>query len=148
MLKAESARIRTEEEVQIAEQNRDRQVIVARKNKERTDAVESERIEKDRLLEVTERERVVGTGRHRKRQGDRSRETEHPGSHSRACGGRAVGGGRAGADQGYGAVRRRGSTETRPGDQGRNDGPGGAGQGRSKRPKRPSRPPNCVPSRS
>lgn len=59
-LKAESARIRTEEEVQIAEQNRDRQVIVARKNKERTDAVESERIEKDRLLEVTERERIVG----------------------------------------------------------------------------------------
>ncbi|QDT29327.1 Inner membrane protein YqiK [Gimesia panareensis] len=59
-LKAESARIRTDEELSVAEENKLRQIIVAQKNKERTDAVETERVEKDRLLEVTERERVVG----------------------------------------------------------------------------------------
>ncbi len=58
-LKAERARITTEEEVSIADENKDRQIIVARKSKERTDAVETERVEKDRLLEATERERVV-----------------------------------------------------------------------------------------
>ncbi|HUG89727.1 MAG TPA: SPFH domain-containing protein [Planctomycetaceae bacterium] len=59
-LRSERARIITEEEVAVAEENKLRQVIVARKSKERTDAVESERVEKDRLLEVTERERVFG----------------------------------------------------------------------------------------
>ncbi|WP_390621025.1 flotillin family protein [Gimesia alba] len=59
-LKAESARIRTDEELAIAEENKLRQVIVAEKSKQRTDAVETERVEKDRLLEVKERERVVG----------------------------------------------------------------------------------------
>ncbi|MCH2215455.1 MAG: flotillin family protein [Flavobacteriales bacterium] len=58
-LKSEKARIATDEEVQIAEENKQRQVIVAAKNKERTAAVESERVEKDRLLEVTERQRIV-----------------------------------------------------------------------------------------
>ena len=58
-LKAESQRIITEEELKIAEENKDRQIIVARKNKERTEAIETERVEKDRLLEVTERERIV-----------------------------------------------------------------------------------------
>jgi hypothetical protein len=58
-LKSESARIATEEKVQIAEENKQRQVIVAAKNKERTDAVETERVIKDRDLEATERERVV-----------------------------------------------------------------------------------------
>lgn len=58
-LKSERARITTEEEVAIANQNKDRQVIVAMRNKERTDQVEKERVEKDRMLEVTERERVV-----------------------------------------------------------------------------------------
>ncbi|WP_417384990.1 flotillin family protein [Gimesia sp.] len=59
-LKAESARIRTDEELAIAEENKLRQVIVAEKSKQRTEAVENERVEKDRLLEVTERSRVVG----------------------------------------------------------------------------------------
>ena len=59
-LKAETARIRTDEELAIAEENKLRQVIVAEKSKQRTEAVETERVEKDRLLEVTERERVVG----------------------------------------------------------------------------------------
>lgn len=59
-LKAERARISTEEELEVAEQNKLRQVIVASRNKERTDAIEKERVEKDRMLEVTERERIVG----------------------------------------------------------------------------------------
>ncbi|MFD0992297.1 flotillin family protein [Tenacibaculum geojense] len=58
-LKSESARIATEEKVQIAEENKQRQVIVAEKNKLRTEAVEIERVEKDRMLEATERERIV-----------------------------------------------------------------------------------------
>lgn len=58
-LKSESARISTEEKLQIAEENKQRQVIVAAKNKERTDVVEAERVLKDRDLEATERERVV-----------------------------------------------------------------------------------------
>lgn len=58
-LRAEMVRIRTEEEIAIAEENKARQVIVAAKNRERTEAVENERVEKDRLLELTERERIV-----------------------------------------------------------------------------------------
>ena len=57
--KSEAARIMTEEEIQIAEENKLRQILVAARNKERTDAVELERVERDRMLEVTERERVV-----------------------------------------------------------------------------------------
>jgi uncharacterized membrane protein YqiK len=59
-LKSEAARIRTSEELGVAEENKDRQIVVARMSKERTQAVETERVEKDRLLEVTERERIVG----------------------------------------------------------------------------------------
>jgi uncharacterized membrane protein YqiK len=58
-LKSERARIATEEEVAIATENKDRQILVALRNKERTDQVEAERVEKDRALEQTERERVV-----------------------------------------------------------------------------------------
>jgi uncharacterized membrane protein YqiK len=58
-LKSESARIATEEKLQVAEENMQRQVIVAAKNKERTTVVETERVEKDRMLEATERERIV-----------------------------------------------------------------------------------------
>lgn len=59
-LRSEQARIVTEEEIAVAEQNKERQVIVAQRNKERTDAVELERVQKDRMLEATERERIVG----------------------------------------------------------------------------------------
>jgi uncharacterized membrane protein YqiK len=59
VLRSETARIATEEEVQVAEENKLRQIIVAEKNKDRTDKVETERVEKDRGLEATERERVV-----------------------------------------------------------------------------------------
>jgi len=58
-LKGERARIATEEDIAITEENKNRQIIVAQRNKERTDQVEAERVEKDRLLEVTERQRVV-----------------------------------------------------------------------------------------
>jgi uncharacterized membrane protein YqiK len=57
--RAELARIATDEEIAVADENRLRAIIVAQKNKERTDAVETERVEKDRGLEITERERVV-----------------------------------------------------------------------------------------
>lgn len=57
--KSETARIATEEKVKVAEENMERQIIVAAKNKQRTDAVETERVEKDRMLEATERERIV-----------------------------------------------------------------------------------------
>ena len=59
-LKAETARISAEEEIKVRDENKQRQIIVAMRNKERTDKVEIERVEKDRLLEATERERVVG----------------------------------------------------------------------------------------
>ena len=57
--RAETARITAEEEIAIAEENKLRSIIVAAKNKECTDAVETERVEKERGLEKTERERVV-----------------------------------------------------------------------------------------
>lgn len=57
--RSELARIAADEEIAIAEENRLRAIIVAAKSKERTDAVETERVEKDRGLEVAERERVV-----------------------------------------------------------------------------------------
>jgi len=57
--RAESARITADEEIAIAEENKLRAIIVAAKSKERTDAVETERVEKDRGLEIAERERVV-----------------------------------------------------------------------------------------
>ena len=59
-LEAERARIGTEEEIGIAEENKSRQILVAQRNKEKTDAVELERVNRDRDLEITERLRVVG----------------------------------------------------------------------------------------
>ncbi|MFU7558550.1 flotillin family protein [Stieleria sp. JC731] len=59
-LESERARIATEEEIGVATQNKDRQVLVAQRNKEKTDAVELERVNRDRDLEATERLRVVG----------------------------------------------------------------------------------------
>jgi uncharacterized membrane protein YqiK len=59
-LASERAKIATDEEIGIANENKDRQILVAQRNKERTDQVELERILRDRALEATERERVVG----------------------------------------------------------------------------------------
>ena len=57
--KSERARISTEEELGVAEENKLRQILVAQKAKEKTDAVETERVARERGLEATERERVV-----------------------------------------------------------------------------------------
>ena len=59
-LESERARIATEEELGVAEENKLRQVLVAQRSKEKTDAVELERVNRDRDLEMTERLRVVG----------------------------------------------------------------------------------------
>lgn len=75
-LKAEQTHISVEEELQVLGQNKDRQIIVAQRNKERTDAVEKERVEKDRLMEVTERERIVSLARIAR---DREIETQQKG---------------------------------------------------------------------
>ncbi|MDT8391326.1 MAG: flotillin family protein [Lentisphaeria bacterium] len=58
-LKSESARIATDEELAVAEENKLRQIEIAAKAKERTIAVETERVERDRQLEAVERERAV-----------------------------------------------------------------------------------------
>jgi uncharacterized membrane protein YqiK len=58
-LKAELARVKTDEEIEVAEQNKERQVIVALKAKESTDAVETERVDRKRLLERTEKEKLI-----------------------------------------------------------------------------------------
>ncbi len=58
-LKAELARVKTEESIEVAEQNKERQVIVAEKAKESTDAIETERVDRKRLLEKTEKEKLV-----------------------------------------------------------------------------------------
>jgi flotillin len=59
-LESERARIQTTEELGVAEENMKRQVLVAQRNKEKTDAVEQERVTRDRDLEATERMRLVG----------------------------------------------------------------------------------------
>lgn len=58
-LKAQTAAMRTEESLGIQAQNKDREIAVAEKNRERVIAIESERIEKDRQLEVVDRDRAV-----------------------------------------------------------------------------------------
>ena len=57
--KSEIARIAADEELAIAEENKQRQVIVALRNKERTDGVELERVERERMIEQIERERIT-----------------------------------------------------------------------------------------
>ncbi|MFF4712432.1 SPFH domain-containing protein [Streptomyces eurythermus] len=56
-LRAQSAFLRTEEQLGVQRENQAREVAVAAKNRERVVAVENERVEKDRLLEVIARER-------------------------------------------------------------------------------------------
>ncbi len=57
--KSEKARIATEEELGVAEENKQRQIIIAAKNRERADKVETERVMREQQLEATERERLV-----------------------------------------------------------------------------------------
>ncbi|MFC4058222.1 flotillin family protein [Planomonospora corallina] len=62
-LKASTADLRTEEQLGIQRENQAREIEVAAKNRERVIAIESERIEKDRLLEVIARERETELSR-------------------------------------------------------------------------------------
>jgi uncharacterized membrane protein YqiK len=71
-LKADTAFIRTEEQLGIQTENKAREIAVAEKNRERVIAVETERIEKDRLLEVIARERETSL-----RMIEKDKELEH-----------------------------------------------------------------------
>lgn len=62
-LRAQSAFLRTEEQLGVQRENQAREVAVAEKNRERVIAIESERIEKDRMLEVIARERETALTR-------------------------------------------------------------------------------------
>ncbi|CAL9539305.1 SPFH domain-containing protein [Streptomyces sp. enrichment culture] len=56
-LRAQTAFLRTEEQLGVQRENQAREIAVAAKNRERVIAVENERIEKDRMLEAIGRER-------------------------------------------------------------------------------------------
>ncbi|WNJ19791.1 flotillin family protein [Pontibacter sp. G13] len=58
-LKADAARIERERQIMIEEENKMRDIIVAKKNKERTEAVEQEKVVRERDLEAVERDRIV-----------------------------------------------------------------------------------------
>lgn len=58
-LKGERARIATQEAIGIAEENKSREVLIAQKGKEKALAVETERVQREKDLEQTERERIV-----------------------------------------------------------------------------------------
>jgi uncharacterized membrane protein YqiK len=58
-LKSDSARITTEQQLGVQDENKQREIAVAELNRDRVVAVERERIEKDRLLEVVGRDREV-----------------------------------------------------------------------------------------
>ncbi|MBW4715769.1 SPFH domain-containing protein [Saccharothrix obliqua] len=62
-LKANTAGIRTDEQLGIQHENKAREIAVAEKNRERVIAIETERIEKDRQLEVIGRERETELSR-------------------------------------------------------------------------------------
>ncbi|NMO53858.1 flotillin family protein [Actinoplanes sp. TBRC 11911] len=56
-LRAETAVLKTEQQLGVQSENKAREIAVAEKNRERVIAIESERIEKDRMLEVIGRQR-------------------------------------------------------------------------------------------
>ncbi|MER1631145.1 hypothetical protein KC986_06030 [Proteus mirabilis] len=58
-LKAEQARIQTQQEIEIREENRMREVEVAQQNRTRAIAIEQERVNRARELEIVAREREV-----------------------------------------------------------------------------------------
>ncbi|GAA2866255.1 hypothetical protein GCM10010517_25710 [Streptosporangium fragile] len=62
-LKAQTAGLRTDEQLGVQRENQAREIAVAAKNRERVIAIETERIEKDRLLEVIARERETELSR-------------------------------------------------------------------------------------
>jgi uncharacterized membrane protein YqiK len=78
-LKSERARIQTEEELQVAEQNKLRQIVVAQKSKEKTEAVENERVNANRCSKPTNGN-ASWNWPALKRKGAGRRTQEHPGS--------------------------------------------------------------------
>lgn len=62
-LKSERARIASDEELGVTEENKQRQILIALRAKQRTDGVETERVKRDQQLEATQRERVVELAR-------------------------------------------------------------------------------------
>jgi uncharacterized membrane protein YqiK len=58
-LKAERARIATEQDIQVQEENQRREVEVAAKNRERALAIEEEKVNRVRQLEIIQREKEV-----------------------------------------------------------------------------------------
>lgn len=58
-LLGEQSKIASDEQIAIAQQNKDRNIIVAQRNKEKTDAIEVEKLKRDRDLQINERERIV-----------------------------------------------------------------------------------------
>ncbi|MFE2747472.1 flotillin family protein [Streptomyces scopuliridis] len=62
-LGAQTAFLRTEEQLGVQRENQAREIAVAQKNRERVIAIENERIEKDRVLEVIGRERETELSR-------------------------------------------------------------------------------------
>ncbi len=57
--KSERARISATEEIAVLEQNKIRQIEIARLNMERAKVIEEERVKKEQELEITEREKIV-----------------------------------------------------------------------------------------
>jgi uncharacterized membrane protein YqiK len=57
MLRSEGAKLKTQQQLGVQEENKAREIAVAEKNRERVIAIETERIEKDRMLEVIGRQR-------------------------------------------------------------------------------------------
>ncbi|HID7794384.1 TPA: hypothetical protein ACXIBN_001179 [Proteus mirabilis] len=73
-LKAEQARIQTQQEIEIREENRMREVEVAQQNRTRAVAIEQERVNRARELEIVAREREVELQRIEK---EKALEEEH-----------------------------------------------------------------------
>ena len=57
LLRSEGAKLKTEQQLGVQQENKAREIAVAEKNRERVIAIETERIEKDRMLEVIARQR-------------------------------------------------------------------------------------------
>ena len=56
---AEKSQISAQESIEIAQQNKERQVIVATWNKEKTNAVEQEKMQEEKMIQVTKREKTI-----------------------------------------------------------------------------------------
>lgn len=56
---SEKSKITAQEAIEVAQQNKERQVIIATWNKEKINATEQEKTEQERMVQATERERIV-----------------------------------------------------------------------------------------